>query len=159
MGFKKIRSLIWFATTSFYFQVDVELEKKDSFIAVYTVWLEIKMWYKSWTSEVATIVAILIYLWVNRPDSLPPLPSEGVWWNVVGFWLPKAKWASWAWGHYFRYLVYIGPGIRYLNLLVSLALTWDQALFIFFFFLFLFLYFFASLPLCFFGSRGKTWET
>ena len=63
MGFKfiTIRSLIWFATTSIYFQVDVELEKKDSFIVVYTVWLEIKMWYKSWTSEVATIVTILIY--------------------------------------------------------------------------------------------------
>ena len=145
MGFKfiTIRSLIWFATTSIYFQVDVELEKKRLF--------HCRLHGLAWNQNVIQKLNIgscnhchhSDLPRANRPDSLPPLPSEGVWWNVVGFWLHKAKWASWAWGHYFRYLVYTGPGIRYLNLLVSLALTWDQPLFFFFYFLL----FFASLLL------------
>ena len=58
------------------------------------------LWFISWLSP-----------WFS-----PAFPSVEVWWNLVECWLRKAKWASWAWGHYFRYLVYIDPGIRYLVL-------------------------------------------
>ena len=58
----------------------------------------------------------MIHLLVNRPDSLllsPPQRFDG---KLLDFGRAKRSELREHAGHYFRYLVYIDPGIRYLVL-------------------------------------------